>query len=175
MLKLYTVRGHYIAVQGLILHTSLQRMYHITGLVQERCNSIANALELHLSGTNPVISIVSILWDHAITPLCCIQLGKTKLNTVEYNNNYWNNPDSKVHGANMGPTWVLSAPDGPHVGPMNLAIRECFTISLCYYKKQKKYPYYVFLPGLICWRLLVITQETPVDTSQSLISGHFIT
>ena len=35
-----------------------------------------------------------------------------------------NNPDSKVHGANMGPTWVLSAPDGPHVGPMNLAIRE---------------------------------------------------
>ena len=34
------------------------------------------------------------------------------------------NPDSKVHGANMGPTWVLSAPDGPHVGPINLAIRE---------------------------------------------------
>ena len=27
-------------------------------------------------------------------------------------------PDSKVHGANMGPTWVLSVPDGPHVGPM---------------------------------------------------------
>ena len=24
----------------------------------------------------------------------------------------------------MGPTWVLlSAPDGPHVGPMNLAVR----------------------------------------------------
>ena len=33
------------------------------------------------------------------------------------------NPDSKVHGANMGPTWVLSAPDGPHIGPMSLAIR----------------------------------------------------
>ena len=33
-------------------------------------------------------------------------------------------PDSKVHGANMGPTWVLSAPDGPHVGPMNLAIGD---------------------------------------------------
>ena len=31
------------------------------------------------------------------------------------------NPDSKVHGANMGPTWVLLAQDGPHVGPMNLA------------------------------------------------------
>ena len=32
-------------------------------------------------------------------------------------------PDSKVHGANMGPTWVLSAPDGHHIVPMNLAIR----------------------------------------------------
>ena len=42
-------------------------------------------------------------------------------------NMYWMKlhiPDSKVHGANMGPTWVLSDPDGPHVGPMNLAIRD---------------------------------------------------
>ena len=31
-------------------------------------------------------------------------------------------PDSKVHVTNMGPTWVLLAPDGPHVGPMNLAV-----------------------------------------------------
>ena len=34
------------------------------------------------------------------------------------------NPDNKVHGANMGPTWVLSVPGGPHNGPINLAIRE---------------------------------------------------
>ena len=39
----------------------------------------------------------------------------------------WRTPDSKVHGANMGPTWVLSAPDGPHVGPMNLVIRDGLT------------------------------------------------
>ena len=32
-------------------------------------------------------------------------------------------PDSNVHRANMGPTWVLPAPDGLHVCPMNLAIR----------------------------------------------------
>ena len=37
-------------------------------------------------------------------------------------------PDSKDHGANMGPTWDLSAPDGPHVGPMNLAIRDIMYI-----------------------------------------------
>ena len=38
--------------------------------------------------------------------------------------------DSKVHGANMGPTWVLSAPDGPRVGPMNLAIRDIHKLSI---------------------------------------------
>ena len=35
-------------------------------------------------------------------------------------------PDSKVHGANMGHIWVLSAKDGPHVGPKNLVIRGAF-------------------------------------------------
>ena len=31
-------------------------------------------------------------------------------------------PDSKVHGANMGPIWGRRDPGGPHVGPMNFAI-----------------------------------------------------
>ena len=31
-------------------------------------------------------------------------------------------PDSKVHGANMGPIWGRQDPGGPDVGPMNLAI-----------------------------------------------------
>ena len=44
----------------------------------------------------------------------CIGRGSLSINRY---------PDGKVHGANMGPTWVLLAPDGPHVGPMNLAIR----------------------------------------------------
>ena len=38
-------------------------------------------------------------------------------------------PDSKLHGDNMGPTWVLSAPDGSHVGPMNLAIRGIMDLT----------------------------------------------
>ena len=42
-------------------------------------------------------------------------------------------PDSKAHGANMGPTWVLSAPDGPHVGPMSLAIRVVLVIHGCHF------------------------------------------
>ena len=31
-------------------------------------------------------------------------------------------PESKVHGTNMGPTLVMSAPCGPHVGLMKLAM-----------------------------------------------------
>ena len=27
----------------------------------------------------------------------------------------------------MGLIWVLSAPDGPHVGPMNIAIKDIIT------------------------------------------------
>ena len=40
----------------------------------------------------------------------------------------------------MGPTWVLVAPVGPHVGPMNLAIRDLifnrFTYKALFYKKN---------------------------------------
>ena len=49
--------------------------------------------------------------------------------------NTYHYPDSNVHGANMRPTWVLSAPDGHHVGPMNLAIRVVTytaTVLLCF-------------------------------------------
>ena len=35
-----------------------------------------------------------------------------------------NSPDSKVHGANMGPTWGRQDPGGPHVGPRIFVIWE---------------------------------------------------
>ena len=37
-------------------------------------------------------------------------------------------PENNVHGANMGPFWVLWAPDGPHVGPMDIVIKD---VTLC--------------------------------------------
>ena len=40
------------------------------------------------------------------------------------------NPDSKVHGANMGPIWGREDPGGPHVGPMNFAIWEAINVDL---------------------------------------------
>ena len=39
-------------------------------------------------------------------------------------------PDSKVHGANMGPIWGRQDPGGSHVGPWNFAIRGCKNVTL---------------------------------------------
>ena len=40
----------------------------------------------------------------------------------------------------MAPTWVLSAPDGPHVGPMNLAIRVHLDSWVCHTEDNKSEP-----------------------------------
>ena len=39
-----------------------------------------------------------------------------------YTENMNTSPNSKVHGANMGPIWGRQDPGSPHVGPMNFAI-----------------------------------------------------
>ena len=39
-------------------------------------------------------------------------------------------PNSKVHGANMGPSWGRQDPGGPHVGPMNFAIWVVYFIQM---------------------------------------------
>ena len=41
-------------------------------------------------------------------------------------------PDSKVHGANMGPIWGRQDPLGPHAGPMNFAIWDYLTYKSCF-------------------------------------------
>ena len=38
----------------------------------------------------------------------------------EWDDSYF--PNSKIHGAIMGPIWGRQEPGGPHVGPMNFAI-----------------------------------------------------
>ena len=68
-------------------------------------------------------------------------------------------PDNKVDEANMGPTWVLSDPDGPHVGPMNLAIREDM-LALCY------------TAVLTCVRVLLQWNSTSVYTSCTYSTYH---
>ena len=41
---------------------------------------------------------------------------------------YGNIPDSKVHVTNMGPIWGRQDPGGPHVGLMNIASWDVFTL-----------------------------------------------
>ena len=50
-----------------------------------------------------------------LKPAALVLQSLAKQHTSEF-------PDSKVHGANMGPIWGLQDPGGPHVGSMNLAI-----------------------------------------------------
>ena len=71
----------------------------------------------------PLAKIFVLTWcDVSIRELLTMRLKSLRPMLACYD--WQNNPDSKVHGANMGPTWVLSAPGGPHVGPVNLAIKD---------------------------------------------------
>ena len=84
--------------------------YHINGKVQG-C-SCANAMELLQSCTKPSIC-------KGIGEVIIVQYLAIGFKIVILMANY---PDSKVHGANMVPIWLQQDSDGPHVGPMNLAI-----------------------------------------------------
>ena len=57
-------------------------------------------------------------WCHLAVTISLID-GNREINITKFVSVL---PDSKVHGANMGPTWVRQDPGGPHVGLMNLAI-----------------------------------------------------
>ena len=48
---------------------------------------------------------------------------------INYPARLYNTPDSKVHGANMGPIWGRQDPAGPHVGPMNFAIWDITVLT----------------------------------------------
>ena len=73
-------------------------------------------------------ALPAILVRHPNSCRCC------NCTTAEPNYCFWSSlfwhrqqicyPDSKVHGANMGPIWGWQGPGGHHVGPMNLAIWE---------------------------------------------------
>ena len=82
-----------------LVSSKLNLCYNLQCGVSTRLNGICNAIR-HIQRYNDLYKM---------------------LNTGNF---MYDIPDSKIHGANMGTTWVLSAPDGPHVGPMNLAIRD---------------------------------------------------
>ena len=83
---------------------------------------------MHIVVTFIITVIYRPLWKYTIQEkISSDVVCKTKANF----------PDSKIHGANMGLTWVLSAPDGPHVSPMNLAIRVGFLMSMTWVRSTR--------------------------------------
>ena len=86
---------------------------------------MCNSLTLHVAWY--VVSYCRPCWkNNSLNAVERIGKIKKKFPTCNHQCSCWlqntdRHPDSKAHGANMGPTWVLSSPGGPHVGPMNLA------------------------------------------------------
>ena len=80
-------------------------------------------------------------------------------------------PDSKVHGANMGPTWVLPAPYGPHVGPMNFTIwlhwpimpLPCYILHISGFHWDSQWAITVGLSFGSTWKVLITSHITHIS------------
>ena len=104
---------HWSTISSLYLDFNTYQYFHWNDTKQHQ----------HMWGLNPIIEIRQS--DHlfistmelSVRHYLYIEQGPWIFPRYAY-------PDSKVHGANIGPTWVLPAPDGPHMGPMNLAMRD---------------------------------------------------
>ena len=69
-------------------------------------------------------------------------------------------PDNKVHAANMGPTWVLSAPCWPHESCYQGIVIACVCLSLCVC--MSKNPWKLFIVQARTTKFRQKTQNTLV-------------
>ena len=78
----------------------------------------------------------------------------------------YKNPDSKVHGANMGPTWVLSAPDGNLCGWYRLNVLiwatqlYLFTLKILRILSGSCWPFWMMSSGQKSFTKLSIARNT---------------
>ena len=92
-----------------------QRISYINVNVQLECYGQRSFVMFSLPRGDAVFVQQPWYW-----PICTREYSSLSTKKVKYTT--YSTPDSKVHGANMGPTWGRQDPGGPHVGPMNLAI-----------------------------------------------------
>ena len=94
-------------------------MYH--------CNGNTRCIMIHFT-------LVRQIWTNScVTAVITYSYGS--INSFPHRDSLTNHvidryPDSKVHGANMGPIWGRQDPGGPHVDPMNFAIWVHYTSRL---------------------------------------------
>ena len=60
--------------------------------------------------------------SHEISEFVMIESNGPTVFCRNHSGRWCIHPNSKVHGANMGPTWGRQDPGGPHLGHVNLAI-----------------------------------------------------
>ena len=123
--------------QSAVIHASYQRLHlrpspptHIHHHLHHHRGAIQDKSLLVINPNSPTLSIDPgpLLWLSMVYRSCTwpvVRLLRMPMTEVilAHPSDSAMDPDNKVPGANMGPTWVLSAPDGPPVGPRNLAIR----------------------------------------------------
>ena len=85
-------------------------------------------------------------WMHVLLSILTILTNpsQTFSTSIAWHKHTLDIPDSNVHVANMGPTWVMSAPDGPHDGPMNLLSGMSCFILLWLYRNPLEDPWHSF-------------------------------
>ena len=89
------------------------------GILASQITSGSNICSTAFSNSSQVM-LKSVPYDDVSATLEIIQYLESLL-------------DSKIHGANMGPTWGWQDPVGPHVGRMKIAISaeiECHIIQI---------------------------------------------
>ena len=98
-----------------ILNPELNEQITIAITLHFMTKSISYELELYLNVHKSVTLTTGHYEIRYISCLRWVQRNIIALIIVVF-------PDSKVHGASMGPIWDRQDPGGPHVGPMNFAI-----------------------------------------------------
>ena len=97
--------------------------------------SVPSSFSMIISKQRLTISNAEWNMKNAFTSMFWIKLHKHCDTQIHYSKHFPTNSinlpysDSQVHGASMGPIWVLSAQGGPHVGPMNLPIRVMILVA----------------------------------------------
>ena len=105
-------KGNPLVTGGFLIQGPvMRRLYILLLLARASCSTKSQiAIDFRCLDTN----VVSLQCSYI-----CISL-LSSLNHLICKS--YNIPDSKVHGANMGPIWGWQDPDWPHIGPINLAV-----------------------------------------------------
>ena len=120
--------------------------HHITGALFVSILCFTHRMKWHVRSPSAFLHIPPDSID-------CVASDQTKVVPSKYCP--VDTPGSKVHGAIMGPIWALSVPDGPHVGTINLAIRDTLATaaqkSQTLFQPHKIMVLYKVEGDLMCW------------------------